>query len=470
MNENENTNNNSEFSNTNNQPVEQLTSLENNEPKNELQVVTQVEQGMLISVQEFVPESMRSYIESDIQRLNERHNSSIAELRKNGALSAELIKKSENLLSSMDINVDSLTPSQALELFDFAKETNDAVRYVKGVRLYKLLKNSLSPEEIKYIYSSKSIDQRRYDQIPESDSYRGADYYSRAVYFKEVATRMNSIEKRFMEEQYRKDDVPQRSSDKKTPRVFEEKDYFSQSIGRIAAVALENKQNENTYTDDDINIGIDRGLRWAMDVSESYNDVDDYSDANELTYRMFTDGDIDFIENEVELRNDVSKYSSNNLHTEKIKEIFSGATVSDFLDQLHVDYIEEMISENRLTAKSVVGLGVSVIEKYLSMKNDNSQNSGKIALLANRTESLCRSLLNIEESQFINGSKVDSCHDLKQRCEKRSQGVWDRVNGAVKNLKTIDYLLQYAQELVILLDMNEDNNNRISLGNGNDIK
>ncbi|MEI6054141.1 MAG: hypothetical protein WCQ49_02100 [Candidatus Saccharibacteria bacterium] len=158
-------------------------------------------------------------------------------------------------------------------------------------------------------------------------------------------------------------------------------------------------------------------------------------------------------------------------HVEKLRAIYTGRKVSDFIDQLNVDFIEDIIAENRLTARSSVALGIGALDYFKEAKDKYNVNNARILGLKQKVTSLCAQLLNMEgqiESIRAKGGSDDAvCEAMKAKCEKRGNGAWSQVNIGTNNLEVIDALLQYSEELVILLDLQKDDS-KTSLSDGSD--
>ncbi|MDR2063504.1 MAG: hypothetical protein LBQ02_01790 [Candidatus Nomurabacteria bacterium] len=421
-------------------------------PKTKTQDIISLGQEVLSVVGDYLTDGMQETVVKDIQRLIEQQGSSVSELRKNGNLPAEVAKKSEALLRGRQVDVGGLTIKQTGQLYDFVMETTEEARYGKGVRLYGLLSKAVSYDETRARDSYAKIGRRRFGETPEYGAYDNADEFDRRGYRRDKV-RMTGIRERYSELRYR---FEGKGSSAGWSDKYRDLDEFSRRIGEVTARHKSNMEMDDTLTDDNTDMMHDRDLEWAVD---KYDEEEDYSaeyDENEdLVYGIFTENDLAFAEEEIELRSDIGSSATNDLHTERLREVYTSGGVSDLVDQLDVDYIEEVIGENRLTAKSAVALGYGALTRAVKT---HSMNSVKINELARKVHALTRQLLNISG---------DRSQKIEEKYESRGEATWVRVNRGVNNSKKIDDLLQYTQELTVLLSLQTDEHSVLLTGGDN---
>ncbi len=417
----------------------QSTALEVAGAANELQISSAPENEVLLAVKEYLPVNAQEAIKSDIQRLQEQRANSVAELRNNGNLPAEIAAKCEALMRGRSVNTESLTVRQTAQVYDFVMETTAGVRYEKGARLYKMLNEAVGTEVYRAGRSYSRIGMRRMDEMPEYGAYDDTDDFDRSGYTK-TRIRISSLRERYSEQKYifeGKDPISNHYENR-APR-----DEFTKKIGAIALKHMENQRYDETVSGDNINLMYGRDLERAIHENPEENGKDEdaeYDESGDLLYDMFSEADLALAEEKIELRRDINDPTANDLHTERLREIYNGS-VTDLFDQLDAGYIEEVIGENRLTAKSAVALGLGAVERAMAARKFAG---AKILNLSGRVTAQCRQLLNISGNPGA---------DAMEKYEKRGANVWTQVNRGVNNLRIIDNLIQNTHELTVLLDL-----------------
>lgn len=453
--------------NEHHQPETQLAKIENENQENEIQVNTLPGQEVLLSVRGYLSEKTQNYLSSDINRLNEQNHNSIIELKNRGELSLEMSHKCESLMLARRIDADSLTIEQVNRVHAYVLESvgqDSEVLFEKGARLYSWINAAIGRQMWHSKNSYSRNKQRRFDEVPDFGDYEDADDFDRASdrlsrqwyaglndrYFERSCAFDNSTEVK-----------PNRQIDK-----YRNQDEFSRKIGQITTQHLENVENGGTISEDESDLMFGKDLRFSLgEVERSEDESSEFN--GDLIYGIFTESDMDKVEEIVPLRRDLSK-DSNSLHVAKILDVFTSGKITDVIDQLDVECIERVNGENRLTAKSVVALGVGTLEHFMSVKEKYNINSAKMHGLARKVEVLCKDLLNISESHD-DKKENDKYEDIKDKLEKRKSSVWIQVNRGIDNLSKIDDLIQYSQELVVLLEI-QNNESEFSLNDGNNIQ
>ena len=388
----------------------------------ELSISMPQETELARAVGHYLPENLQTSITKDLRRLHMQRENTVASTRERGELSDETAKQSSALEQISKINTDTLTVKQTNDLFHYVQESTPLIRHQKGGELLKIMQaiNSRDFLRSEAFYRYSPNQQIRWDEmydyghIGSSDfDYRQRQELSRA--YNIAVDAYNDAANEFNSRIRKQSSMPQKPTDP-----------FTANLGRITEQYIQDRHDDNLHTEDDYDIMHGRDLGY-IDTDEETDYSYEFDNDDELVYDMFPVGILEIIDDNADFRQDMSSQSDNSLYYATLKEIYHG-NVTNAIDEIDLNFIENLISENRLNAKSVASLATATLQLAVASQENNP---AQVKILSVKLKKLICELMSLDPK------KTTKFSTILDKINSRSEYNWKRCDNAKSKSKLV---------------------------------